>query len=299
MKLSVTHETTYQYLHPVHTAQHLAFLHPINSANQRCIQHQLTIDPEPHDVSHSVDAYGNHRTHWSLAQVHDHLCVRSVSEVHTYELEPHECNESWEAVREHFRYRSGHSGDPHSAFVFASHHAPIHPTFASFASNCFEQGSPMVESCVNLMRKIHTELRYESLSTDVHTPALQALEQGHGVCQDFAHIQVACLRSLGLAARYVSGYLLTHPPEGQDRLIGSDASHAWVSVYVPSAREHGCGGWLDLDPTNDRWGWGSPGTDYVHVAVGRDFADVSPLRGVIQGGAQHTLDVAVTVQPIA
>jgi len=298
MKLSVVHDTNYHYMQPVHTAQHIGYLQPRNTSTQQCVQHRLVIDPLPHDVSTQIDAYGNHRTHWSLAHMHDHLHVQSVSEVHTHELEMHICHDTWESVREHFRYRSGHAGDLNSAFVFASHHAPIHPSFANFARGCFEQGSEMVASCVLLMQTLHEHMRYESHSTDIHTPALQALEQGHGVCQDFAHIQIACLRSLGLSARYVSGYLLTHPPEGQEKLIGSDATHAWVSVYVPSAHEHASGGWLELDPTNNRWGWGSPGPDYVHVAMGRDFADVSPLRGVIQGGNQHTLDVAVTVQPL-
>jgi transglutaminase-like putative cysteine protease len=148
-------------------------------------------------------------------------------------------------------------------------------------------------------------MRYESQSTEVNTPALRALQQGKGVCQDFAHILVACCRSLGLPARYVSGYMLTSPPPGQPRLVGSDASHAWASVYClaaeavrkPEAGRAGSrppGYWLDLDPTNNR----IPGQDYVRVATGRDFLDVSPLRGVIQGGSSHSLSVAVTVSPV-
>ncbi|MFM8691855.1 MAG: transglutaminase-like domain-containing protein, partial [Limnohabitans sp.] len=127
--------------------------------------------------------------------------------------------------------------------------------------------------------------------------ALEALSTRQGVCQDFAHILIACLRSLGLAARYVSGYLLTQVPEGQERLIGADASHAWASVYLPELSHSACAGWLDLDPTNDRWGWGGPGPDYVVLAWGRDFADVSPLRGVLQGGQSHALNVGVSVKP--
>lgn len=149
-----------------------------------------------------------------------------------------------------------------------------------------------------LMRRIHEEFTYASQSTDIHTPALQALQDRRGVCQDFAHILIACLRSQGLAARYVSGYLLTHPPEGQDKLIGSDASHAWASVYIPDLANSPSGGWLDLDPTNNRLGWASPGEDYVQLAVGRDFADVSPLRGVLLGAGSHTLEVGVTVQAV-
>ncbi|MGH8831796.1 MAG: transglutaminase-like domain-containing protein, partial [Polaromonas sp.] len=139
------------------------------------------------------------------------------------------------------------------------------------------------------MGRIHSTMAYESESTEVHTPALDALKQGKGVCQDFAHIMVACFRAMGLPARYVSGYMLTNPPPGQPRLIGSDASHAWASVYCP-----GLGAWLDFDPTNNR----APSEDYVTLATGRDFLDVSPMRGVIRGGAQHILDVAVTVEPL-
>jgi transglutaminase-like putative cysteine protease len=149
-----------------------------------------------------------------------------------------------------------------------------------------------------LNARMHRDFHYETASTDINTPALEALQARRGVCQDFAHILVACLRSLGLPARYVSGYLLTQPPPGQARLVGSDASHAWASVYVPELVNHPSQGWLDLDPTNDRCGLASPGLDYVRLAVGRDFADVSPLRGVLQGAGSHTLQVAVTVAPL-
>ena len=156
------------------------------------------------------------------------------------------------------------------------------------------------------MERIHTDLKYETASTEVNTPALEALAQGKGVCQDFAHIMLGCLRSLGLPARYVSGYLLTQPPPGKPRLIGADASHAWVSVYcpIPQSLEDSegktappSGIWVDYDPTNNRCGWGSPGEDYVTLATGRDFSDVSPMRGVIQGASQHELTVEVTVAP--
>ncbi|WP_347562730.1 transglutaminase-like domain-containing protein [Hylemonella gracilis] len=161
------------------------------------------------------------------------------------------------------------------------------------------------------MARIHADFRYETQSTEVHTSALEALELRQGVCQDFAHIMLACLRSMGLAARYISGYLLTTPPPGQPRLIGSDASHAWVSLWLPDLRQDSkapndgdgtpkdtaTGGWYDLDPTNARDGWGTPGGDYVTLAMGRDYADVPPLRGVIHGGGTHGLHVAVTVAP--
>jgi transglutaminase-like putative cysteine protease len=182
--------------------------------------------------------------------------------------------------------------------VFGSHHAPVHEAFLAYAQSSFTPGRPLVQAAQELTARMHRDLCYETASTDINTPALEALAKQRGVCQDFAHILLACLRSLGLPARYVSGYLLTQPPPGQARLVGSDASHAWASVYLPELATHACQGWLDLDPTNNRTGWASPGLDYVRLAVGRDFADVSPLRGVLQGGGAHTLEVAVTVAPL-
>jgi transglutaminase-like putative cysteine protease len=203
--------------------------------------------------------------------------------------------QSWEAVRAQFRYRGGQPGDVHAGMVFGSHHAPVHAAFARYAQSSFTPGRSLAQAAQALTARMHGDFHYATASTDINTPALEALQNKRGVCQDFAHILVACLRSLGLPARYVSGYLLTQPPPGQPRLVGSDASHAWASVFLPELASHACQGWLDLDPTNDRCGLASPGLDYVRLAVGRDFADVSPLRGVLQGKGSHTLEVAVTV----
>jgi transglutaminase-like putative cysteine protease len=170
----------------------------------------------------------------------------------------------------------------------------------AYARPSFTPGTPLLLGARDLMRRIHRDFTYASQSTEINTPALEALAQRRGVCQDFAHIMLACLRAQGVAARYVSGYLLTQPAEGQPRLVGSDASHAWVSVYLPDLPDgEGYTRWWDFDPTNDRDGCGTPGEDYVTLAVGRDFADVSPLRGVIRGGTNHTLTVGVTVEPFA
>ena len=202
---------------------------------------------------------------------------------------------AWEQVRERFRYRADAVYDPGAEFVFPSQHVPRHAEFAAYARPSFPPGVSLFEAAQDLMHRIHVDFTYDSQSTQINTPALEALAQRKGVCQDFAHIMIACLRSMGLAARYVSGYLLTVPPPGVERLIGSDASHAWVSVLLPDLP--GDGRWCDFDPTNDRWGWGAPGEDYVVLAVGRDYADVSPIRGVIHGGATHDLTVGVTVAP--
>ena len=168
---------------------------------------------------------------------------------------------------------------------------PRDAEFAAYAMPSFTAQRPLIDAARDLMSRIHADFEYEPEATDVSTPALEALRLRHGVCQDFAHVMLACLRSIGLAARYVSGYLLTDPAPGQHRLVGADASHAWVSLYVPG--DNARGEWLALDPTNDR----TSGEDYVVLATGRDYSDVTPIRGVIHGGANHQLHVAVTVSP--
>ncbi|MEK7344702.1 MAG: transglutaminase family protein [Pseudomonadota bacterium] len=298
MRLAITHETRYRYSPQVQTAQHVAHLQPANTPCQEVLSHGMQIAPEA-TVRHHIDAFCNHRAYWALTHPHDGLVVRAHSELDTRTVPTANASQSWEAVREHFRYRGGQPGDVHSGFVFGSHHAPVHEAFLAYAQSSFTPGRPLMQAAQELTARMHRDFRYETASTDINTPALQALQDRRGVCQDFAHILLACLRSLGLPARYVSGYLLTEPPSGQPRLVGSDASHAWASVYLPELASHACLGWLDLDPTNDRTGLASPGLDYVRLAVGRDFADVSPLRGVLQGGGEHQLEVAVTVAPMA
>ena len=297
MRLAITHETRYHYSPAVQTAQHVAHLQPSNTPGQQVLRHDMHIEPHA-PVQHHIDAFLNHRAYWALTQPHEGLMVRAYSEIETLPVPPATATQSWESVREHFRYRGGQAGDVHSRFVFGSHHAPVHEAFLAYARPSFSPGRALMQAAQELTARMHRDFRYESASTDINTPALQALQARRGVCQDFAHILLACLRSLGLPARYVSGYLLTQAPAGQARLIGSDASHAWVSVYLPELANHASQGWLDLDPTNDRTGLASPGLDYAQLAVGRDFADVSPLRGVLQGGGAHTLNVAVTVAPM-
>ena len=205
---------------------------------------------------------------------------------------------SWDAVRDSFVYHVGAEWHPAAEFIYPSTY--VHPSdpFADYARPSFPPGRPLIDAARELMQRVHQDFTYASRSTEINTPAAEALAQRRGVCQDFSHVMLACLRSLGLPARYVSGYLLTQPPPGQPRLVGSDASHAWVAVFLPDvAAQHGGHGWYDLDPTNDRHGWGAPGEDFVRLAVGRDYADISPMRGVIHGGAGHELDVGVTVEP--
>jgi transglutaminase-like putative cysteine protease len=291
--LRVIHETAYDYVPPVKTAQHMAHLKPRHDGQQQVLSHSLAITPAPAQQSETTDVYGNARAFFSLAAAHDELMVVADSVVSTRdEPEPQE-SLPWETVRERMRYHRKAAWDPASEFVFASPYVPRHENFLAYARPCFAPGRPLWEAASELMERIHHDFEYETEATDVSTPALAALELRKGVCQDFAHIMLGCLRSLGLPARYVSGYLLTQPPPGKPRLVGSDASHAWVSVYLPGEDRAG-GVWADLDPTNDRM----PGEDYVRLALGRDYSDVSPIRGVIHGGANHTLRVAVTVLPV-
>lgn len=299
MLLHVTHETRYEYSPAVETAQHLAHLKPLATASQRLVSHKLAIEPPPAQRSEVPDVYGNTRAFFALEATHDSLVVTAESVVETGapQLAPGIARElPWEAVRERFRYRKDATFDPASEFVFPSPYVPRHDDFASYARASFAPERPTFDVAMDLTERMYRDFAYDADSTEINTPAAEALAQRKGVCQDFAHIMIACFRVMGLPARYVSGYLLTQPPPRQPRLVGADASHAWVSVYLPGEGDgpESTGGWADFDPTNGR----QPGEDYVALAIGRDYSDVSPMRGVLHGGARHTLKVGVTVRPI-
>ncbi|HUR88417.1 MAG TPA: transglutaminase family protein [Ramlibacter sp.] len=294
MLLDIVHETRYEYAPAVKTARHVAHLKPAHGTRQQLLSHEVVMDPPPGQRSEAVDVWGNTRTCFSYLAQHDELKVVAHSVVAT-SPSPAVLNDmSWQEARERMRYHRGASYDAAAEFVFASPYVPRHSDFVEYALPSFAAGRPLTEAARDLMARINADFDYESQATDVSTPALEALHLRKGVCQDFAHVMLSCLRSLGLAARYVSGYLLTEPPPGQAKLVGSDASHAWVSIYVPGP-DDARGDWLDLDPTNRR----APGEDYVVLATGRDYSDVSPVRGVIHGGGNHLLHVAVTVSPAA
>ncbi len=297
MLLEVTHLTRYHYQPRVDNAQHVAFLTPVQSNLQQLLEHALTIDPPPTELASTTDFYGNTRTFFSIQESHTTLSVEARSVVKTEKHPLLASKLTWEHVQELFRYHAHAAYNPAAEFIFASPCIPIHIDFQNYALASFWPNANLLESMHSLMHRIHTDFAYKTNSTEVNTPILEALHQRRGVCQDFAHIMVACCRAMGLPARYVSGYLLTQPLPGQPRLVGCDASHAWASVFIPheqGSNSNSSGQWQDFDPTNDRL----PDEDYVVLATGRDFADVSPLRGVIQGGADHTLDVEVTVTPL-
>ncbi len=293
MLLHITHDTHYRYSPDVEAAQHMAYLRPRDHASQQVLAFGLDVRPTPALYREQTDVFGNTRSFFTVTAAHPALQVVAQSKVRTHAPALPQSSCTWETTRERFRYRGGQTMDTAAEFVFASPFVPCEPAFADYAAASFVPGAGLLAAAIDLMERMHRDFRYESRSTEITTPAREALAQRRGVCQDFAHIFIACLRSLGLPARYVSGYMLTQTLPGQPRLVGADASHAWASVYLsdlPEGRR-----WVDLDPTNQRWGWGAPGEDYVTVAHGRDFGDVSPLRGVIQGGGRHTLTVGVTV----
>lgn len=302
MRLAITHDTSYCYTPMVDIAQHVAHLKPHDLITQRVLHSALTVSPTPDWQEEMRDVFGNLRSYFSIQSRHDTLQIRAQSLVETraspVSAPAASATPAWEDVRDHFRYRYGARWDSATEFSFPSPYVRPHPEFIEFNRSVFTPRRPLLEAAIELMGKIHHGLAYRSLSTDIHTPAHEALARREGVCQDFAHIYLSCAISAGLAARYVSGYLLTEAGDGQPRLIGSDASHAWVSLYLPLSGKDGLmpgGHWIDFDPTNHRWGMASPGEDYVTLAIGRDYSDVSPLRGVIRGGASHQLTVGVTV----
>ncbi|HXQ61896.1 MAG TPA: transglutaminase family protein, partial [Acidimicrobiales bacterium] len=282
----VVHRTTYEYGGPVEQSYNEAHLRPRDTAQQRCTGHELAIDPEPTSRSEYVDSFGNAVTVFVVGGGFYRLSVTATSEVTVHRAPPPPPSLPWESAQWLLDIdRQGGSRDARQ-YRAPSRLVPASPDLVAYAAPSFPAGRPLVEAVVDLAGRIHRDFVYEPGFTSVTTPVLEVLEYRRGVCQDFAHLAVGCLRSMGLAARYVSGYIETIPPEGQRRLLGADASHAWFSVYVPGW------GWIDVDPTNDQ----VVSESYVTTAWGRDYWDVSPLRGSVEGGGMsHTLDVAVDV----
>lgn len=294
-RIEVVHLTSYAYAAPVSLSHHVAHLRPLADAFQQLERFALDIEPAPVLRSTGADAFGNACTRLQLAQPHGSLRVRAASVVcvrpRFQALEPAR-SPAWETVRSRLRYVA--RGDFESAVEFAqpSPYVPRLALLREWAAPSFAPGRPVAEVALELMRRIHGDFAYRSRSTEIDTPLQQVLQQRAGVCQDFAHLLAGALRMAGLAARYVSGYLLTQPAGGGPALVGADASHAWVQLWCPDTPGVPDDGWLDLDPTNDC----VPALDHVRVAVGRDFGDVVPLRGVIRGGGRHQLQVGVTTR---
>jgi len=282
MRYHVLHETSYTYEDPVPLSQQLLHLTPRALPWQARERHVLAIEPVPAETGEREDYFGNPVTQILLAAPHQSLAVRSESTV-TVEARPApSAGEPWEKVRDAAR------GDIEPAQVlFESPHVEIFRDLSSYASPSFARGRPVFAGARELTRRIHADFRFDPRATSVSTPLREVMARRHGVCQDFAHLMIGCLRALGIPARYVSGYILTDPPPGKPRLVGADASHAWVAVWCGEA------GWAELDPTNDCL----VEDEHITLAWGRDFSDVTPMRGVILGGGDQELSVRVTVTP--
>lgn len=292
------HETSYRYSLPVHLSHQMLRLTPRSLPWQSCTSHAIRIAPEPQNLRFLIDSFGNPMQSFSLELDHTELTAFAESWV---ELTPRglpAATPPWEQVRDTLDYRAGRRMLPDDLlathYLFESQHVRIKREFGRYAAECFQPGLPLMAGIDALMKRIFSEFTFDPHATTVSTPVTEVFMQKRGVCQDFAHFMLSCLRSLGLAARYVSGYLVTEPPPGQPRLIGADASHAWVSVYCP-AQDGGSGVWIDADPTNGVF----PDISHITLGWGRDFLDVSPLRGVLIGGGEQTMTVAVTVTPAA
>lgn len=295
--LAITHETRYSYAVPVSPALHLAHLRPLADAGQAVEHFDLAIDPMPDEVSTETDVWGNQRTLFAVVVPHRELCVRASSQVALvprFDAIRPEDSPPWETVVQRLQYVARAPWEPAVEFVQPSPFVPRLEVLRAYARPSFPPGRPVAAAVIHLMHRVHADFTYDGDATQIDTPVAEAFAQRRGVCQDFAHVLAGALRMMGLPARYVSGYLRTTPAPGQPALVGADASHAWVQAWVPGTPGVPADGWLGLDPTNDLL----PGVDHVRVAVGRDFGDVTPLRGVIRGGGQHTLAVSVHTRSV-
>ncbi|MBX3440432.1 MAG: transglutaminase family protein [Planctomycetaceae bacterium] len=291
MKYQVTHTTAYLADVPVSLCHNVAWLTPRDTSTQRCEYHELRCDPQPSVTSRHVDAFGNYASYFSFNEGYLSLDVTAVSRVRVNDPQPPEPAETpaWELIRDHLTTYEQPDELDALQFTFDSPRVERGSSLAEYAHISFVPGRPILDAAVDLTERIHEEFEYDPRATTVATPVGDVMQHRRGVCQDFAHLQIAMLRSLGLAARYVSGYVRTNPPPGRPRMVGSDASHAWLSLF--------CGefGWIDVDPTNNKL----TRDEHITLAWGRDYNDVSPIKGVYVGGRQHALSVSVDVVPIS
>ena len=282
MQYEITHTTKYDYSESVVVAHHVARLKPRDLPKQECLQHELAIAPAPAVTSTYEDYFGNLVTVVAVQGAHTNLVIRARSTVAVSRPElPLPCDTPpWEtaADRESMPFEA-------VEFVFDSTTSRAQFIVESYARASFPPGRPLLDAVLELTGRIHDEFTFDPKATTIATPLTEVFASRRGVCQDFARLEIACLRSLGIPARYISGYMETVPPPGRPRLVGADASHAWLTVYCPGI------GWIPVDPTNNL----VPSDTHITVAWGRDYNDVSPIHGVILGGGAHALRVQVDV----
>ena len=290
MRYEISHRTTYRYGSPVSVGNHVACLKPRSYDQNQLLENALLISPSPATLTERVDYFGNVLWFFTIQEPHHELVVESNSNVlRTRGATPNaQASLPWEESTRPLADDESPEGLDAHQYQFESPRIRIHPEFAAYALESFTPRRPMAEALLELTSRMHHDFRFDSKVTSVRTTTEEVFKKRGGVCQDFAHVQIACLRSINIAARYVSGYLRTYPPPGKPRAIGADASHAWVSAYCRGA------GWLDMDPTNNV----APTDGHVTVAWGRDYGDVSPLRGLILGGGGHKLQVEVDMKPV-
>ena len=290
MNYSITHRTLYEYAAPVTVSHHVTRLEPRALATQSCEKFSLKIFPEPTLSKARLDYFGNRLCFFSIQEVHSRLEIMTHSRVtvNARKLAAPEATPAWEEVAKFFRDPVSPAVVEAYQFVFDSPQIRASMELFDYARESFRDGTPLLAGAADLTRRIFEDFKYDPRATTVATPLEEAWKKRRGVCQDFAHLGIACLRSLGLPARYVSGYLRTRPPEGKPRLVGADASHAWFRIFCPGI------GWVDFDPTNNV----QPGEEHIVVAYGRDFGDVSPVAGILTGGGQHEVKVSVDVEEV-
>ncbi len=290
MRYEVSHVTEYVYSQPVSISHHLLHLTPRPCRHQETHRSTLVIEPAPAVSEESVDYFGNPTTFMIVQKPHEALTVhaKSLIDVGVPPSPEPSTTMPWDRIAQQVRADTSKPMLDIAQFLFCSPFTSAGHDVGAYASSSFLPGRPVLEAVLELTSRISQDFTYDGSATDVSTPVDEVMRLKRGVCQDFAHLQIACLRKLRLPARYVSGYLLTHPPEGQERLVGADASHAWLSIWCPGH------GWVDLDPTNDL----IPGDEHITLAWGRDYGDVSPVNGVMVGGGEHEVNVSVDVQVV-
>ena len=290
MLYNVRHETRFEYETPVNISHQLLKLRPRRCTRQNVAGADVLIEPAPSVGRDWQDCFGNTVEFATVQQPHRELIITSTAQV---EILPAmnimlDFSPAWEVVAQSMQTPTQSEALIASQFCYESPYVELHRDVRAYALESFGPGRPLLAAVMELTSRIHRDFKYQGGVTDVSTPVLEVLETRRGVCQDFAHLQIACLRSLGLPARYVSGYLLTHPPPGKPKLAGADESHAWLAVWCPEL------GWVDFDPTNNQ----IPNLEHITVAWGRDYGDVSPVSGFIFGGGEHEVAVAVDVMPV-
>lgn len=288
-RYTVRHRTTYTYQSDVAYSRLVAHLVPRETARQHSLAVDVQLEPAPIKRFERLDFFGNTTSWFIVDEPHTTLNVFAESSVVIDLLPPYPAASShtWESVRTKLEPPVGAETFDVVQYAFDTPLTVTDGEVVAYARTSFERGAPLLACILDLNSRIYRDFTFDKEATDTRTTVKEAFKLRAGVCQDLAHVGIACVRAMGLAARYVSGYLLTHPPPGRERLVGADASHAWFSVWIPPF------GWIDFDPTNDML----PSSEHITVAWGRDYSDVAPIHGIISGGSEHEVDVAVDVIP--